>query len=149
VLNAQDLIRDSGLLLGFFPLPAAGIWTPGGVSSDGTSVYVSTGNTLTGDYWQEGNAVLRLTSAPKFRNITSDYFRPANWSVFCWCPRRQRRVSQSRLALTAANLSCVECRSTAVFLGCRKDYDNRDIDLCGSHPVIFNFAGCATYVIRA
>jgi hypothetical protein len=51
------------------------------VSSDGTSVYVSTGNTLTGDYWQEGNAVLRLTSAPKFRNITSDYFRPENWSV--------------------------------------------------------------------
>ena len=52
------------------------------MSSDGTSVYVSTGNTLTGDFWQEGNAVLRLTSAPKFRNITSDYFRPANWSVW-------------------------------------------------------------------
>lgn len=52
------------------------------MSTDGTYAYVSTGNTLNAKWWQEGNAVLRLTSAPKFRNITSDYFRPANWQQY-------------------------------------------------------------------
>lgn len=60
----------------------AGIWTPGGVSTDGSYAYVSTGNTAGAPYWQEGNAVLRLTYAPKFRNLTTDYFRPANWKQY-------------------------------------------------------------------
>jgi hypothetical protein len=30
-----------------------------------------------------------------------------------------------------------------MLLGCRKDYDNRDIDLCGSHPVLFDYDGYA------
>ena len=35
-----------------------------------------------------------------------------------------------------------------MLLGCRKDYDNRDIDLCGSHPVLFDFNGYAFQSIQ-
>jgi hypothetical protein len=87
-------------------LPGAGIWTPGGVSTDGTYAYVSTGNTLTGNYWQEGNAVLRLTSAPKFRNITSDYFRPANWSASHCC----RSGAATRVDRLPPSTAAADCR---------------------------------------
>ena len=107
-------------------------------------MYVSTGNTLTGDYWQEGNAVLRLTSAPMFRNITSDYFRPENWSVcYLLMPLSvPLRLTDSLSTDNSPPLMCPVSMYSCV-AGCRKDYDNRDIDLCGSHPVLFDFNGCA------
>jgi hypothetical protein len=59
----------------------AGIWAPGGASSDGQSVFVATGN---GDNpnasWAESEGILRLDPGPTFTGQTADYFSPHNWS---------------------------------------------------------------------
>lgn len=55
-----------------------GIW--GAVTSDGTSVFVTTGNTAGGTKtWGGGEALLRLTGGPTFSGATTDYFTPSNW----------------------------------------------------------------------
>jgi hypothetical protein len=41
-----------------------GIWAPGGISTDGTSLFVATGNTFGARTWSDGEAVIRL--APDF-----------------------------------------------------------------------------------
>ena len=52
-----------------------GIWNPGGIVSDGTSLYVATGNTENAQGWGGGEAVLRFN-----RNLRPlDYFVPDNW----------------------------------------------------------------------
>ncbi len=58
---------------------AAGIWAPGGPSSDGTDVFVTTGNTFGASMWVGQEAVLRLTSGPVFSNQTADYWAPHNF----------------------------------------------------------------------
>jgi outer membrane protein assembly factor BamB len=58
----------------------AGIWAPSGVTSDGTSIFVTTGNGEgEGTTWQNGEAVLRLSGAPAFSGQTRDFFTPSNW----------------------------------------------------------------------
>ncbi len=52
-----------------------GIWNPAGIVSDGTSLYVATGNTEHATTWGGGEAVLRLSRDLKPR----DYFVPENW----------------------------------------------------------------------
>src|SRR5436190_9142226 len=56
-----------------------GIWGHGGVASDGTSVFVVTGNTFTspGDPWSGGEAIVRLSAGPVF----SDFWTPVNWQA--------------------------------------------------------------------
>jgi len=57
-----------------------GIW--GAVTSDGTSLFVATGNTTRGTTtWGGGEAILRLTGGPKFSGATTDYFTPSNWQA--------------------------------------------------------------------
>jgi hypothetical protein len=68
-----------------------GIWAPGGLSSDGTSIFASTGNTMaepgaintTPSTWAHGNAVLRLS--PTLTTIgeaqTADFFATENWKA--------------------------------------------------------------------
>jgi hypothetical protein len=58
---------------------AGGIWAPGGISSDGTSLYVATGNTMATRQWSEGEAVIRLPPALHFSGEAQDYFAPADW----------------------------------------------------------------------
>jgi hypothetical protein len=70
----------------------AGIWAPGGIASDGTSIYAATGNSKadgggvgsTPGTWGHGNAVLRLLSKD-LKNIpqsqTKDFFAAENWSA--------------------------------------------------------------------
>ncbi|HEY2365881.1 MAG TPA: hypothetical protein VGH87_05815, partial [Polyangiaceae bacterium] len=58
---------------------AAGIWAPGGPSSDGTDVFVTTGNTFGATTWVGQEAVLRFTSGPTFSNQTADYWAPHNF----------------------------------------------------------------------
>jgi hypothetical protein len=60
-----------------------GIWSPGGIASDGVSLFVTTGNTNP-PYtmqWDQANseAVIRLDAAPSFSGITADYFAPTDW----------------------------------------------------------------------
>jgi len=88
-----------------------GIWAPGGLASDGTSVFAATGNTMekagamntTPATWSHGNAVLRL--APDLKEIaegqTLDFFATMAW----------------------------------------KDEDKQGWDLGSSSPVLFNVPG--------
>ena len=58
-----------------------GIWSPGGVASDGTNPFVSTGNSYsTGGVWNGGEAVIRFQPGPIFSGNSSDYWVPLNWS---------------------------------------------------------------------
>jgi outer membrane protein assembly factor BamB len=57
-----------------------GIWAQGGTSSDGKSLFVTTGNTMGADNnWQDGEAILRLKPGLAHSTDTKDYYAPSNW----------------------------------------------------------------------
>ncbi len=57
-----------------------GIWGHGGVASDGTNMFVVTGNTFnTGGVWSGGEAIIRLQAGPVFSGNPTDYWAPTNW----------------------------------------------------------------------
>ena len=57
-----------------------GIWGPGALPTDGTSVFPITGNTaVSGNTWGGGEAVFRLGAGPTFSGKTADYYAPSNW----------------------------------------------------------------------
>jgi hypothetical protein len=57
-----------------------GIWGPGALPTDGTSVFPVTGNTTgTNGTWGGGEAVIRLGAGPTFSGNATDYYAPANW----------------------------------------------------------------------
>ena len=57
-----------------------GIWGHGGVASDGTNMFVVTGNTMnTGGNWMGGEAIIRLQAGPTFTGQPTDYWVPTNW----------------------------------------------------------------------
>ncbi len=58
----------------------AGSWAPGGIASDGTNIYVTTGNASSGtSVWGGNEAVVRLQPGPVFSGSTTDYWAPTNW----------------------------------------------------------------------
>ena len=60
----------------------AGIWGPGGPSSDGQSIYVATGNAEGGSNttWAESEGLFRLDPGPSFTQSNADFFAPQNWA---------------------------------------------------------------------
>jgi hypothetical protein len=57
-----------------------GIWGHSGVASDGTNMFVITGNTVgTGGTWGGGEAIIRLQAGPTFTGNPTDFWAPANW----------------------------------------------------------------------
>ena len=57
-----------------------GIWGHGGVASDGTNMFVVTGNTFnTGGNWMGGEAIIRLRAGPTWTGQPTDYWAPTNW----------------------------------------------------------------------
>jgi hypothetical protein len=56
-----------------------GIWGHGGVASDGSKMFVVTGNTFTipGDPWSGGEAIVRFTAGPVF----DDFWAPPLWQT--------------------------------------------------------------------
>jgi len=57
-----------------------GIWGHGGVASDGTNMFVVTGNTFnTGGNWGGGEAIIRLQRGPIFNGSSPNYWAPTNW----------------------------------------------------------------------
>ena len=56
-----------------------GIWAAGGVASDGTNVFATTGNTTGASGWAGGEAIIRLKGGANFSNQPVDYFAPTNW----------------------------------------------------------------------
>ena len=83
------------------PSATAGIWTPGGVSSDGKSVFAVTGNTEGATAYSDGNGVFKFQAGPVFKYTAPNYFAPSQW----------------------------------------KQYDDNDVDLCGSEPVVLDLPG--------
>jgi hypothetical protein len=59
----------------------AGAWAPGGVASDGTNLYITTGNGSGGVTWSGSEAVIRLPPGLVFSGATADYWAPANWAT--------------------------------------------------------------------
>lgn len=60
---------------------AGGIWAPAGVSSDGRSLFVATGNTMRARRWSGGEAVIRLPPSLEFSGTPTDYFAPRDWQA--------------------------------------------------------------------
>lgn len=56
-----------------------GIWAPGGVASDGTSLFVATGNTFDATTWGDGEAVIRLPPDLQAPAEKKDFFAPSDW----------------------------------------------------------------------
>lgn len=56
-----------------------GIWAPGGISSDGQSLFVATGNTFGARTWNDGEAIERLPLDLRAPSQPQDYFAPSNW----------------------------------------------------------------------
>jgi hypothetical protein len=58
---------------------AGGIWAPGGIASDGESLYAATGNTIGARQWSDGNAVFRLRPDLRHSEAPADFFAPTDW----------------------------------------------------------------------
>ncbi len=56
-----------------------GSWAPGGLSTDGTSIFAATGNTFGASTWMGGEAIIRLGSGAIFSGDPADFFTPPNW----------------------------------------------------------------------
>jgi hypothetical protein len=56
-----------------------GVWAPGGVASDGNSLFVATGNTYDAADWADGEAVIRLSLDLQGPPYQGDYFTPDDW----------------------------------------------------------------------
>jgi outer membrane protein assembly factor BamB len=67
---------------------AGGVWAPGGISTDGESLYFATGNTenqantfSAPPDWQDGETIFRLPPSLAFSGKSADYFTPSNWAA--------------------------------------------------------------------
>ncbi|MGI8567873.1 MAG: hypothetical protein ACR2KT_01675 [Methylocella sp.] len=58
-----------------------GIWAPGGISTDGKSLFVATGNTFGAATWSDGEAVLRLGPDLHRSDDKRDFFAPTDWQA--------------------------------------------------------------------
>lgn len=58
-----------------------GIWAPGGISFDGTSLFVATGNTFGARSWSDGEAVIRLAPGLHRSDDKRDFFAPSDWEA--------------------------------------------------------------------
>jgi hypothetical protein len=57
-----------------------GIWGPGGVASDGTSIFVTTGNTFNTTDWAGGEALFRFPASMPLAT-TPSYWAPPEWAT--------------------------------------------------------------------
>jgi hypothetical protein len=61
-------------------LIGGGIWGHSGVASDGTNIFVITGNTFSANNnWGGGEAIIRLQAGPVWTGQPTDYWAPLNW----------------------------------------------------------------------
>ena len=75
-----DTAHPSIIKSWFTSADAGGAWGTSGVPSDGTNVFLTTGNTTgTNGTWGGGEAVLRFASGPVFSGNASDYWAETNW----------------------------------------------------------------------
>jgi hypothetical protein len=74
-----DIKNPSNVMAWATDAEGGGIWGHGGVASDGSKMFVVTGNTFTipGDPWSGGEAIIRLTAGPVF----DDFWAPLLWQT--------------------------------------------------------------------
>ncbi|MDQ6765758.1 MAG: dockerin type I domain-containing protein, partial [Verrucomicrobiota bacterium] len=77
------IMMSSGAVAGSYATSAtrSGVWGPGGVASDGTNAYITTGNGPGGTTWAGSEAVIRLQPGAVFSGATTDYWAPSNWAA--------------------------------------------------------------------
>ena len=56
-----------------------GIWAQGGASSDGSSLFVTTGNTTGANAWGDGESIIRLRAGLARPAAPTDFLAPVNW----------------------------------------------------------------------
>jgi len=61
--------------------PGGGIWATGGISYDGQSLFIATGNTMGAREWADGEAVIRLDLDLKRSELSRDFFAPRDWKA--------------------------------------------------------------------
>jgi hypothetical protein len=78
-----EITPSQRAMTGFWATRATGggIWAQGGVASDGTSLFATTGNTIGANGWQDGEAVVRLRAGLAHSTNTADYFTPRIWQT--------------------------------------------------------------------
>src|SRR5882724_1704328 len=75
-----DINNPSNVMAWATTATGGGIWGHGGVASDGTNMFVVTGNTFnTGGNWMGGEAIIRLQAGPTWTGQPTDYWAPPNW----------------------------------------------------------------------
>src|SRR5205823_14021906 len=75
-----DINNSSNVMAWATTATGGGIWGHGGVASDGTNMFVITGNTFnTGGNWMGGEAIIRLQAGPTWTGQPTDYWAPPNW----------------------------------------------------------------------
>ncbi len=63
------------------PARGGGVWAPGGITTDGKSLYAATGNTFGASSWMGGEAVIRLPPDLKPSPDRRDFFTPEDWQA--------------------------------------------------------------------
>ncbi len=58
-----------------------GIWSQSGSASDGSAVYVTTGNTSGASTWGDGEGIIRLRPGLPHTTNALNYFTPSNWQT--------------------------------------------------------------------
>jgi len=71
--------NPSGVMAWATSAIGGGIWGHSGVASDGTNMFVITGNTFNASTWMGGEAIIRLQTGPIFSGQPADYWAPTNW----------------------------------------------------------------------
>src|ERR1041385_2766993 len=75
-----DINNPANVLAWATTAVGGGIWGHGGVASDGTNIFVVTGNTFnTAGNWMGGEAIIRLKRGPIWSGQPADYWAPTNW----------------------------------------------------------------------
>src|SRR6478752_475306 len=80
VVGVQINNPSTGVMAWATTAAKGGIWGHSGVASDGTNMFVITGNTSgTGGVWGGGEAIIRLQAGPFWSGQPTDYWAPTNW----------------------------------------------------------------------
>jgi hypothetical protein len=80
VVGVQINNPSTGVMAWATTAVKGGIWGHSGVASDGTNMFVITGNTSgTGGVWGGGEAIIRLQAGPFWSGQATDYWAPTNW----------------------------------------------------------------------
>jgi outer membrane protein assembly factor BamB len=78
-LVGVPLDDPAGVLAWATSANGGGAWAVGGTASDGTNVYLATGNTFSAATWGGGEAIIRMQPGPLFSGQSIDYWTPTNW----------------------------------------------------------------------